>query len=83
MLPNDPLLALRQAKATMAERQYQSGQERLAAAARVAANGGNANSQTRSRRAFRSLVERLGAALARRRHPFRHAADEEQGTAAT
>jgi hypothetical protein len=82
MLPNDPLLALRQAKATMAERQYQSGQERLAAAAGVAANGGNANSRTRSRRAFRSLVERLGAALARR-HPFRHAADEEQETAAT
>jgi hypothetical protein len=82
MLPNDPLLALRQAKATMAERQYQSGQERLAATARVAANG-TANSRTRPRRAFRSLVERLGAALARRRHPFRHAADEEQGTAAT
>jgi hypothetical protein len=82
MLPNDPLLALRQAKATMAERQYQSGQERLAATSRIAANGGNANSRTRSRRAFRSLVERLGAALARR-HPFRHAADEEQETAAT
>jgi hypothetical protein len=35
MLPNDPMLALRAAQDTMAQRQYESGQERLAATARL------------------------------------------------
>jgi hypothetical protein len=36
MLPNDPLLALRAAHDTMARRQDESSQERLAASARLA-----------------------------------------------
>ena len=43
MLPNDPMLALRAAQDTMAHRQYESSQERLAASARLAAKAHGAS----------------------------------------
>jgi hypothetical protein len=83
MLPNDPLLALHQAKATMAERQHQSGQERLAAAGRFAAGAGTANSRGDPTRTFLKLVERLRGALAGHQQPARTPAVDEPGTGVT
>jgi protein involved in temperature-dependent protein secretion len=81
MLPNDPQLAFDQAMATMAERQHQSAQERLARKGQLATTAADAQWHGGAHGVLRSLVSRLGPVLRGRRHPRQPTADKEPGTA--
>jgi hypothetical protein len=82
MLPNDPMLALRAAQDSMAHRQYESSQERLAATVRLGATPNSALPDRNPTRGFQVLVHRLRAWLEGHR-PGRHAAADKRETAIT
>ena len=82
MLPNDPMLALRAAQDTMAHRQYESSQERLAATVRLVSKASPARSDRNSTPVFLRLAQRLGVWLEGRR-PGRHAAVDKRESAIT
>ena len=83
MLPNDPLLALRAAQDTMAQRQRESSQERMAASTRLVARPDPGHSRRAPKRAFLSLVRRLRAGLDGRPRPGRHVAADKRESAHT
>ena len=63
MLPNDPTLALRAAQDTMAQRHHESGQERLAASARLVDKANPARSHHDPAHEFPRLIHFLTRAL--------------------
>lgn len=79
MLPNDPMLALRAAQDTMAHRQYESAQERMAATVRQAAALDPDRNATRG---YAVLVQHVRAWLEGHR-PGRHAAADKRETVGT
>lgn len=83
MFPNDPLLALRAAQYTMAQRQREASQERLAATGRLEARLDPGHSGRGSTAVFLRLARRLRAGLDGRRRPVRHVAVDKRESADT
>jgi hypothetical protein len=63
MLPNDPILALRAAQDTMAQRQYDAGQERLAATVRLVHGAKSTRTNRDGAHLFPRLIQYLPQAF--------------------
>lgn len=82
MLPNDHLVGLAQANATMSERHRQAAQERLVATSRSSAGLEALTVRRDPSRGFSGLADRVRTALGGHGRARQSAADDKPGTAA-